>query len=150
MQCWRKMGYNVLINPKPGLSQASCFSGSFQCPAAAPVAYIFQHYYSYSTQTYDRIYWQQSGPGKVAAGGCPSAPGLGARPPGPALQAPLQLADSDGNRRVAYGSPEHASKPEGVSKTEAGVEVRSARWSPKPKTPPELKSKPKVLVEDER
>ena len=74
------MGNNGLVDPKPGVSPACCFSGPVQCPAVAPVAYKIQHYFSYSIPRYNRIHIKQSGPGKAAAGDCPSVPGSGALP----------------------------------------------------------------------
>ena len=40
------MSNNGLIDPKPGLSSACCFSGPVQFPAAAPFAYKIQQYCS--------------------------------------------------------------------------------------------------------
>ena len=91
-------------------------------------------------QSYNRMHWHQSCPGKAAAGGCPSAPDSGARPQ--LVPAPARCANADGTRRRVQGSPKHASKPEG--------ENRSSRrlGNFKSEIPPEIESKPEVLVED--
>ena len=45
----------------------------------------------------------------------------------PAVPAAPQPADDDGASRSSHGSLKHASKPGGASKTNSGVEARSAR-----------------------
>ena len=49
------MGNNGLIDPKPGFSSASCFSGPVQGPATVSVDYKIKNYCSYSLSKYTKV-----------------------------------------------------------------------------------------------
>ena len=76
---------------------------------------------------YNRIHWQRSCPGKAAAGGCPSAPGSGARPQ-PVL-APARGAGAA--QPMLWQLPKRAGKPEARSKAQT--------WRRRPKQSKTLK-----------
>ena len=100
-----------------------------QRTAASPVVYTLQHYCSYSVSRYNWIYWQQSGQGKVAAGGSPSAPGSGARQR--PVQAPVSTTCAALSSRCWWHQPRRFWKPEARVNARRRVKDRSRRDSSK-------------------
>ena len=96
-------------------------------------------------QRYNRIHWHQSCPGKVAAGGCPSAPCSGARPQ--PVPAPARCA---GAAQPMLMAPAEAYR-EARSTRQSPKANRSSRrlWSFKSEIPPEIESKTEMLVKDQ-
>ena len=144
------MGNNGLIDPKPCLSSACCFSRPVQCPAAAPFAYKIQQYYKNCCSIprnnrvlFDNGFFWAMLVREIARQRPVQTPTSGHCRRPPALPAPLQPADADGTCRSAQRSPTNASKREG--------EDRSSRrpWSSKLEISPYLESKPEVLVKDQ-
>ena len=136
------------------LSQIPCCSSRcLQNSALLQLQYIPTVY----TARYNRIHWQQSCPGKAAAGGCPSTPCSGARarplpaPASGACAAPTRLepANADGTRRSAQGSPKHASKPGGEDRSSQRPEARnlSPKFAPNLNRRPKYSSRTKASVE---
>ena len=101
----------------------------------ACVVYLLQHYCSYSVPRYNWIYWQQSGQGKVAAGGCPSALGSGARQR--PVQAPVSAACAASSSRCWQHPPMRFWKPEARVNARRRVKDRSRRDSSKRALKPE-------------
>ena len=115
-----------------------------QSNAAWPVAYKIQQYYknNYSIPRNNRVYWQQSCPGEAAAGGCPSAPCLGARPlPLPAPASIASTAPTSVNSLCCWHLPKHTGKSDSL--------VKARRRLGKAQQLKTLESKPEALVKDQ-
>ena len=142
------MGDNGLIDLKFVFSTAWCFSRPVKCLAASPVAYKIQHCCSYSIPRYYRIYWQQSSPGKAAAGGCLPAPTSGKFRSQPAA-CPSQGCRSHPNLWWWWHLPKRAGNLE--------ARVKALTWRPKQSKTlkltvqihPELESTAQMQVKDQ-
>ena len=105
------------------LSQIPCCSSRcLQNSALLQLQYIPTVY----TARYNRIHWQQSCPGKAAAGGCPSTPCSGAR------ARPLPAPASG-----ACAAPTRLQSP--AAKTEAVKDLKPEIW---------VRNSPRTWIED--
>ena len=140
------MGNNGLIDPKPDQSNALLqhpLPTEFSSTVKTTAVYQGKWGFIDSRAALARRLRKVARPRQVARPRPIQAPARGHRRPPPALPAPPQPADADGTHRIAQGSPKHASEP----KDEDRSSLRRL-WSSKSEIPPELESKPEVLVEN--
>ena len=138
------MGNNGLVDPKPGFSQASCFSRPAQCPASAPIEFNI-------TVRYNRIQWQRAAwSRRLREVGCPRpvqapASSVGAAPISVCWCHQRKCAVPEKARVKARRQKQSKTlKLEVRNSPRTWIKARSACQGPKLK--PQRESKPKVLV----